>query len=93
MTRPPYPPAIRGLLFGLIAACVLGGLATVSLGIVRIIRGADCTGLTPSECSLHREIFVGFARRQLIFGAALSLLGVCVWVLTRERLKEPRDAA
>lgn len=85
--REPYPPAARGMVLGLVTACALGGLAMVAFGAFRLAKGVDCEGLSDAECTLQQEVLVGFAKRQLLFGGALSVFGVAAYVLTRDRMK------
>lgn len=87
MQQVAYPPAVRGLVKGAIAALILGGLALTAAGTYTVTTAADCHGLTPEECLLKQDVNGAFARRQLLFGAALSAFGVAIWMLTRERLK------
>ena len=79
-------PAARGALVGLILGLLLGGVALLALGAIRVMRGFDCAGLTPEECALDREIAVSFARRQVWVGGALALMGIAVFMWTRGRL-------
>lgn len=85
MTRAPSP-VVRGLLWGLLAGLLIGGLGLFVLGAYTAIRGIDCTALTPEECALEREIAVSFAWRQVWVGGALALMGLAVFMLARGRL-------
>jgi hypothetical protein len=76
---------LRGVKLGLIAALFGSGLLLMFLGARSIVTGPDCSGLTPTECALERDIVLGFARRQVLVGGALSLLGLAVFMMTQRR--------
>ena len=89
MPRAQLSPASRGALVGLILGLLIGGVALLAVGAVRVVRGFDCAGLTPEECALDGEIAVSFARRQVWVGGALALMGVAVFMWARARLARP----
>ncbi|MGA9523890.1 MAG: hypothetical protein WBV82_20685 [Myxococcaceae bacterium] len=78
-------PLVRGGFLGLIAALFVSGLALMFVGARSIVTGPDCSGITPTECSFERDILMAFARRQVLVGGALSLLGLALWMLFKRR--------
>lgn len=78
-------PLGRGLIYGLMAGLLIGGLALLAWGGRNLLIGPDCGALSPHECALEREISVELGRRQVLFGGALALLGLSLAVLMRVR--------
>lgn len=70
---------------GLIAGLFLGGLLLGGIGAKNILGEPACEGLSPAECALEREISLGMGRRQVLFGGALALMGLALFMLYRQR--------
>ena len=78
-------PLGRGLIYGLMAGLLIGGLALLGTGAWNLMIGPDCTGRSPHECALARETAVDLGRYQVLFGGALALLGLSLAVVMRVR--------
>ncbi len=78
-------PLARGLVFGLVGGLVIGGAGLLVWGAVHSVTGPDCTLLSPEECALERQITVSLGRRQVLFGGALALLGLALFLVARSR--------
>ncbi len=76
-------PLLRGVTIGLIAALFISGLALMALGGRSIFVGPDCSGMTATECAFERDILSGIARRQVLVGGALALLGLAAYMIKR----------
>jgi hypothetical protein len=87
MPHAALSPVLRGILMGLVGGLLVGGLALLAFGADAMLRGPDCTGFTPEECALKRDIAVTFGRQQVRAGGALALMGLAVFMLARPRLR------
>lgn len=85
MPRDTLSPLSRGLVFGLLGGLFIGGAALLGWGALQVFGGPDCTQLSPEECALQREIAVTLGRRQVLFGGALALLGIALFLMIRAR--------
>lgn len=70
---------------GLIAGLFIGGLVLAGLGARNILVSPDCANLGPQECTLEQEIALEMGRRQVLFGGALALMGLAVFMFARQR--------
>lgn len=74
----PVPPLVRAAALGLCLGCLIGGSAVLLHAARTLSTPLDCSGWSEEQCRFEQELATGFARRQLVAGAALVLLGVAL---------------
>ena len=67
------------------AGLFLSGLVLMFLGGRAIFIGPDCSALSPAECALERDILLTVGRRQVLFGGALALLVLALFIYVPPR--------
>jgi hypothetical protein len=84
---PPTPLASvrRGVIIGLVAALLAGGLGIFATGLRTVWKKPDCVQLSPLECTLATEEARAVGTRQVWFGGALALMGLAVVIWARPR--------
>ncbi|MCI0669669.1 MAG: hypothetical protein L0Y64_04330 [Myxococcaceae bacterium] len=84
MPTPPRFSLRRAVLLGACLSCLVGGSWTVGTGRRGLKGDVDCSDQSAEACALERDVRVGIARRQVVAGAALVLLGVALLFPLRE---------
>ena len=95
MTHEPRPrrrqPA-RAALIGLVLGCALSGLGLVAAGGWKGWHPPPCPA--PSQdCRLEQEVSREIGERQRLFGGALLLLSLGLWLLARAPGGDAGDGA
>jgi hypothetical protein len=86
---PPHFSLRRAVLLGLCLTGLVGGAFVMGSGLRALATPLECGDMPPEECALERELAVGFARRQVIAGAALALLGIALLFPLRDAYRPP----
>ena len=85
MSPAPLASIRRGVIVGIVAALIVGGLGIFAIGLRGFWKRPDCAQLSPMECSLVTEEARAIGIRQVWFGGALALLGLAVVIWARPR--------
>jgi hypothetical protein len=80
-------PVARAVGLGLGLGMLGGAVTLMVLALRPFVKGVDCEGLSPAECTLEQDVILSLARMQGLTGLALAMMALAIALVLRAKAR------